>query len=429
MSQDQELRSWEVRWESLSEVMESLRADIDGSGIPERITLLNLINGLASKAEEHVTYFLKGFSKKPQLYQLLEDKPQQRGQVRFSKDYALSKVLDRIAFDLDVIYLAFKQRSDKSRYGPLESTLDLADKLARKALEPAKKQELIGSDTEALTYLQKSYETRVIPYAEVSLIGIPFTSVRSKADLLAIPHEVGHYIFWNGGREYKKWEKQLDSLRDKNRKENFEWTEEIFADVYGCIVAGPVIALDFQDLQLEFAGFDPITGIDEFENGVDKVHPKPILRPRIYSETLRKMKAPGVTSAGLGDLEVIADQLDTRWKMKLQRRGYQLDKSIPADDLQVQDRISKVIDDALKILEPEKSLTRFWTNQPVQNVEELYDQFDPNDVELHGTRPQVELIAKPELVVQDERGEISVVEWLEKLKAEGWTTEGPHGRD
>jgi hypothetical protein len=424
MSQDQELRRWEERWESLSEVMESLRADIDGSSIPERTTLLSLIDGLAPKAEEHVTYFLKGFSKKSQLYQLKEDRPQQRSQVRFSKDYALSKVLDRIAFDLDVIYLSFKQRSDKSHYNPLQITLDLADELALEALHPAKIQGLIGSKTEALTYLQKSFETRVIPYAEVSLIGIPFTSVRLRADLLAIPHEVGHYIFWNGGRIYKKWEKQLDSLREKNRKENFEWTEEIFADVYGCVVAGPVMALDFQDLQLEFAGFDPVTEINEFEDGVDEDHPTPILRPRIYTETLKKMKARGVTSAGLGDLDAIANQLDTRWEMKLQDRGYQ---SVPADDQQAE--ISKVIDDTLNILEPEKVPTRFWTNQPIQDVEELYDQFHPKVEELHGPRLQVEPTVTLEAVADQEKsGEISVDKWLEKLRAKGWTTEGPHGR-
>ena len=61
----------------------------------------------------------------------------------------------------------------------------------------------------ALTYLQKSYETRVIPYAEVCLIGIPFTSVRLTEDLLAIPHEVGHYVFWNS------------HLKDQNGQELF----------------------------------------------------------------------------------------------------------------------------------------------------------------------------------------------------------------
>lgn len=427
MSQDQELQRWNVRWESLSAVMGSLSTEIAATGIREKDTLQSLIDGLAPKGEEHATYFLKGFSKKPQLYQLLEDKPQ-GNRVRFSKDYALRKVLDRIAFDLDVIYLAFKQRSDKSRYNSLENTLDLADKLALEALQPAINRGLIGPDTKALTYLQKSYETRVIPYAKVSLIGIPFTSARLTEDLLAIPHEVGHYIFWNGGRKYKKWEKQLDSLRKENRKENFEWTEEIFADVYGCIVAGPVMALDFQDLQLEFAGFDPITKTNEFEEGVDEDHPTPILRPRIYSETLKMMKTRGVTLTELGDLDDIADRLDSRWVMKLEERGYQPDKSIPAPDLQA--KISKVIEDALNILEPENAITGVWTDQPVQNVEDLYDHFYQYAGKPHGPNPAMETTVRPEGVpVQGEREEISVDEWLEKLKAEGWTTEGPHGRD
>lgn len=413
MSQDQELRRWEVRWQSLLQIMGSLSSEIDLTDIQEKNTLQNLINGLQPKAEEHATYFLKGFSKKPQHDHLSEDRPQ-GSRLRFSKEYALRKVLDRIAFDLDVIYLSYKQRSDKNRYGSFKETLELADKLARQALEPAKKQGLIDSETEALTYLQKSYETRVIPYAAVSLIGIPFTSVGLTEDLLAIPHEVGHYVFWN-----KNGMELLAPLRDAT----FKWTEEIFADVYGCIVAGPVIALDFQDLQLEFAGFDPITKINEFEDGVDDVHPSPILRPRIYSETLRMMQARGVTLTELGDLADIADLLDSRWNSKLNERGYQ-----PLPDLQAE--ISEVIEQALDILKPENAITGVWTEQTVQNVEDLYDQFLLYVEQLHGPRPAMETpVTTEEVSVPDKGKEISVDDWLEKLRADGWTTEGPHGRD
>lgn len=417
MSQDQELRRWEVRWESLSQIMGSLSSEIDLTDIQEKNTLQSLINGLQPKAEDHATYFLKGFSKMPQHDHLSEDRPQ-GGRVRFSKEYALRKVLDRIAFDLDVIYLAFKQRSDKNRYGSFEETLRLADDLALRALQPAIDRNLVDPDTKALTYLQKSYETRVIPYAKVSLIGIPFTSVGLTEDLLAIPHEVGHYIFWNSHLKGQNGQELLDPLR----KATFKLTEEIFADVYGCIVAGPVMALDFQDLQLEFAGLDPITGTNEFEDGVDEDHPKPILRPRIYSETLRKMKMREVTLTELGDLDDIADQLDSRWIMKLNERGYQSPPDLQAE-------ITEVIEQALDILEPENAITGVWTDQTVQNVEDLYDQFHLYVEQFHGPRPVIEPTAVTEGVPVPDKGEkISVDKWLDKLRAEGWTTEGPHGR-
>jgi hypothetical protein len=422
MSQEKEIQRWKVRWESLSEVMGSLRADITLTDIQEKDALQSLINGLALKGEEHFNVFLDGFSDNPQNGQFIIDRPQD-SRVRFSKEYVLRKALDRIAFDLDVIYLAFKQRSDKSHYNSLEETLDLADNLALQALQPAIKQNLVGPGTVALTYLQKSYETRVIPYAEVSLIGIPFTSVRLTEDLLAIPHEVGHYVFWNSHLKGQNGQELLDPLRNAS----FEWTEEIFADVYGCVVAGPVMALDFQDLQLEFASYDPITKTNEFEEGVDQVHPTPILRPRIYSETLKKMKARGVTSTELGNLDNIADLLDSRWETKLGERGYLPQSAIPIPALQ--DKISSVIDDALNILEPEKAVTGFWSNQSVQNVEDLYDHFYLYAGEPHGPRPAVEIpVQAEEVVVQDDRIKIPVVEWLEELRADGWTTEGPHGR-
>lgn len=417
MSQDQELQRWKKRWLSLLEVMRSLRTDIVDSNVPEKNTLLSLIDGLEVEGGTQANYFLKGFSDDSQHDQLLEDRPQD-SRVRFSKEYALRKVLDRIAFDLDVIYLVFKQRSNNNHDGSLDKTLSLADKLALQALEPAAKRGLVSSDTKALTYLQKSYETRVIPYAEVSLIGAPFTSVGLTKDLLAIPHEIGHYVFWN---------KKGKALLAPIRKATFEWTEEIFADVYGCMVGGPVMAIDFQDLQLEFASYDPITKTNEFEEGVDKVHPSPILRPHIYSETLKKMEARGVPITDLGHLADIAGLLERRWQTKLDERGYLPQSAVPPPDLE--EKISKVIDETLNIIEPENSITGFWTDQPVQNVEDLYDHFQQYVEQFPGPRPAMETTALPEKTEgQYEGREISVDEWLEELKAEGWTTEGPHGR-
>jgi hypothetical protein len=336
-------------------------------------------------------------------------------------------VLDRISYDLDVISRAFDQREIYDDTSLSKKVLAKADFLANEALKPAKSRGLIdgGTDdteieTKAISYLQKSFETRVIPYADVSLIGIPLTSVRLTEDLLAIPHEVGHYVFWNGDRNKLDGENRLEPLRQSN----FPWTEEIFADVYGCIVAGPVIALDFQDLQLEFAGLDPVSTTNEFEEGVDDEHPTPILRPSIYTDILRKMNQRDVNATPPGDLDEIATQLNNRWKDKLEARGYPRESSELTSGLQFQ--VSNIINYALDIFDVKSSVTGFWSKNNIQDdVEALYNEFYKFAGEPHGQRPA---IPATEIVDAAGRQKIFAVDWLPEFRAAGWTTKGPHGR-
>ncbi|NJN55367.1 MAG: hypothetical protein HC804_11780 [Anaerolineae bacterium] len=58
------------------------------------------------------------------------------------------------------------------------------------------------------------------------------------------------------------------------------WLEEIFADVYGCLVAGPVMAYDFQELSLDNKDF----------NEDDGEHPLAAIRPFIYTQVLRTLE-------------------------------------------------------------------------------------------------------------------------------------------
>ena len=75
--------------------------------------------------------------------------------------------------------------------------------------------------------------------------------------------------------EREKQEKILKGLL-------IQWQEEIFADIYGCLVAGPAIAKSFQDLL-----FDNYTLTES-----DGVHPIPLIRPYIYAKVLETILSP-----------------------------------------------------------------------------------------------------------------------------------------
>ncbi|HFC11338.1 MAG TPA: hypothetical protein ENJ56_00740 [Anaerolineae bacterium] len=95
------------------------------------------------------------------------------------------------------------------------------------------------------------------------------------------------------------------------------WQEEIFADVYACLVAGPVAARKMQDLL-----FDNYTLVED--NGI---HPVPAVRPFIYTKVLKEL-AEEMPSEG--------ERLDEAWQGnsvniagKLGERDVHLDEKLP----------------------------------------------------------------------------------------------------
>jgi hypothetical protein len=151
--------------------------------------------------------------------------------------------------------------------------------------------------TRLITYFQKNVSIRVIPYASVALIGIPYTTINASKDFLAIPHEVGHYLYWKGIVNGHTIQQELSISVPKNPAWCFDWLEETFADVYGCLIAGPTIALSFQDLQLRRTPKEFIKN--------DEEHPVPILRPNIYNKVLK------------GYFGIWGSKLDVRWNGKI----------------------------------------------------------------------------------------------------------------
>lgn len=227
------------------------------------------------------------------------------GSTKLPKAYARRTLIDRAAEDVEVILRALQQRMPPlSLNDALVQRLKLADRLAFAALKPVLSTEAGGllSDedamlrpTTAVTYFQKANSIRVIPYAPVALIGIPFSAATCTQDLLAIPHEAGHYVYWheplargslNGSLARHFWDQPAWVSA---------WQEEIFADVYGTLVGGPYMALNFQDILAD-------TRRERFVTD-DGDHPVAVARAAVFTSTLRAI--------GYGD---VADKIDAEWE-------------------------------------------------------------------------------------------------------------------
>jgi hypothetical protein len=147
----------------------------------------------------------------------------------------------------------------------------------------------------------------MIPYYPVALIGVPFSSIGWTSDLCAIPHELGHVVYHasenvkdSAGRGIVTERVQTQRLPRGGRypvvpngpeiSSNWydPWLEEIFADVYGCIVAGPYIAHHFINLSKGWKGSELVANPGS--------HPSPLIRPYVYIEALKKLDSlfPGL---------------------------------------------------------------------------------------------------------------------------------------
>lgn len=190
----------------------------------------------------------------------------------YSREYALALALHQAGFDMEVLEQAAQQR-----LSPLDAVdlavLATADRLARHAVDAAKAAALLPADATALTYFQKSPVIRVIPYAPVALIGVPYSLKLVPQDHLSIPHDVGHAVYWNSPAVADSLPAALPAWLGSHPAGR--WVEEVFADLFSARVAGPVAGFSLQDLLFR-------QGDDTFLTH-DGDHPIPALRPFIYS--------------------------------------------------------------------------------------------------------------------------------------------------
>ncbi|MEM7115037.1 MAG: hypothetical protein AAF614_21545 [Chloroflexota bacterium] len=243
-----------------------------------------------------------------------------------------------------------------------------ADFLAKEALAPANKyvQYNVQDDPvhwgdekvriDVITYFAEDTRIRSLPYyPDVILLGIPFAVghfqewelgyydnafdqetdpalplAESEAlpfeatipwELLMIPHEIGHYVYWNGrllnedDESSKSFERDIVDKLTKPKSEEglgldanswqIHWLEELFCDVYSCLIMGPLAVLGLQAI---IADSEPSS---LFHN--NGFHPISGLRPLIANRILERADATAFPNA--------IEQLKGQWKAYLSSVG------------------------------------------------------------------------------------------------------------
>jgi hypothetical protein len=350
---------WERRWQALEDTMQAIERTLP-SDTPRRQTIQKLLQGLHALADDQIQFFLTAQPPAP-----------------YSADHALSLTLRQIACDIEAIERAAHQRIAGAP--EMREALERADELARQALGLA-----IGRflpEITALTYFRRPpAAARALPYAPVALLGIPYTSTRLPRDMLAIPHEAGHFLFWRGvvsdGEDkglhiYNALRRRLLARAPYHSENSRRWLEEVFADVYGCVIAGPVLALDFQDLQLHHS---PLAWTHD-----DGHHPPPALRPCTHIRVLEKM-----------GLREWAASLHERWQGKLIKAAAIADLPLTeAGMCSQQAELHTIVDVVYELLEdiaadsmhgwpasPQDATYSAVSPYPSNQLDALYDDFE-----------------------------------------------------
>jgi len=284
------------------------------------------------------------------------------------EQHVLSNTLDQIAADTIVMQRASEQRQislqqmEAGNGDQQNISLSLVDidKLAFTTLRIVHPY-LVNPKETALTYFHKSAHVRVIPYAPVVMIGIPITAMGLNnglgvtEDLLAIPHEVAHHLYWNGKANADQTiQQELTEKIGSNQVQH--WTEEIFADVVGCLIGGPAVARSFLELQLTEIGPDFVHTLGG--------HPTPALRPFLYAYTLEAM-----------GMDKIAAEIRDVWDIQLQARMVFVNRSHLFAAYEIVDAVLAVID--------QQQLASWlrWSDGDVP-YDELYEHFASRIPEL-----------------------------------------------
>ena len=361
----EEEQIWQSRFNTLSQIIISTYNSFDEQPKEQwEVVIKGTLNRLLGFSKKQFDFFNNGFKSE----QLIDS-------TNYKAEYALRRTLDQIAYDLEVLQRARNQRLSSSAQE--RNALALADKVGYEALKPAIKGNILGK-TAVITYFQKTADVRVVPYAPVALIGIPYSCVdfeNNARDFLAIPHEIGHYVFQHAKHPTNniRLKALLHSIITEEPNWRNAWLEEIFADVYGAIVAGPAIALDFQEYL-----FDNLDLTDD-----DGVHPVSAIRPDIYTHTLSKLKGTEKPRLFLKSPSVLNDNWDDIIKNK---RGFPKEfvphpkhkDHHPVPFHVAKPKVNQLVADLLKLLDPilpANTGVPVWTNDTDTPDTNLYAEF------------------------------------------------------
>ena len=274
-----------------------------------------------------------------------------------SKVNVLNTALRRILKEWATIQRAAEQRQTKYREHLKETDRVAADYY--RAFRGAKASSAI------VTYFEKIHDIARSLYSPIPHIGVPLSGYDAPEDWLSIAHEVGHYIYWNYNYDdvlhgYREVQKNLGQavtkalvIRHTRDLDTFDlnafaqytetvkvclnWLEEIFADAYGTLVAGPAFALSIQKVLLDKVSLDDLLQ-DDGE------HPIPYLRPFIRTQVLREIaeEEKEKNEQFATDLQAWAKKLEEGWEAYWQEVGFDKEKQKYLRSGQVSVEISRL---------------------------------------------------------------------------------------
>ncbi|MCA9962837.1 MAG: phage tail tape measure protein [Anaerolineales bacterium] len=403
---------------------------------------------------------------------------------KFSIDYVFRLFLEQVSIDVNLIQLALQQRqlNKQNKITQQGFALQAAQVIAMNAIWPAiNEEDGFTEDTNVICYLQNGVDIRLIPYHNVMLIGIPYGVMCQDGkwlaiDYLAIPHEIGHHLFWfkrtheseNLRQKLIKKLWEIDELKAglatimaqqtegiepefkslQKHQWYFRWLEEIFADAFGCRIAGPISVLSFQELLA--------SGSPTAHESHDHVHPIPALRPFIQTELLSKM---GQISEPQKDKlnESWSQWVQTHWgrwltAASIAEQTFELDgqdSSLTGKEIlkRLEPVLTIVAEQIMALIPADKhpNWTQDWDHSDTISLEKLYHLFTEGTF-LKNLSPLIRTdgsdfhsIGQRDLITQITRFDPSsklisgldqleqLDEWVEQMLLEGWTKEGPDG--
>ncbi|MCA9954776.1 MAG: hypothetical protein H6657_02090 [Ardenticatenaceae bacterium] len=408
---------------------------------------LDLLDALEKFSHEGFKFFKEGYYTKKDLSISRNVPPRM----------IMRTLIDQASIDLSVIQHAINQRRrrDDGLATLQGTTLTMADELSKMAIGRAVDAGYLPKNTRVITYLARAIRSRLVPYSPTLLISIPYSALHSgthpSRNFLAIPHEVGHHLFWNGTQPESKRPMREHLLKKASEAGisagdwRLNWLEELFADSYALVLNGPVIVLDFQDM-LD----DDMSA--HFREDTDK-HPIPAIRPFIQTKILRQL----TDQNGKALYTHECDQLDKNWKTWIKEHPLKasfalIDHPQPVLGQAILDEltplITVILDTMVDILPTKKEFTGM---NITDDVSQLYTEFQgykmpDDDLELvnrflegNATDEEVTAIltSNPKISfkkhiaaeTRQKPEKIKTAEWMQLLRSYGWSNEGPIGDD
>lgn len=405
---------------------------------------VKLLEALKNFADQGFTFFMDGYYRHKNLPVAAGCPPRS----------VMRTIVNQVSFDLGVIQDAMNQRRRLEGRATQQSlAVTMADQLAKMALGMAVDEGFLPEDTIVVTYLAKSIRARLIPYYDALLISVAYASIQNgihpTRDYLAIPHEIGHHLYWNGRHPHKNIELREELLQNAAKAGiqagdwRLNWLEEIFCDTYALMLAGPVIVLDFQDMLDDDMS-------SHFREDTDK-HPIPEIRPFIQTNILRRAKDEDGNVIYAHECE----KLDDNWRSWLAKHPLQSSYTIRGEAqpmtgqaivTAIEPLITVILDTVPGFVPDEREYDGMaGGNDLAKLYQEFHSYTMPDDdnelvnlfLDGNGTQKQLEAILDsysevPFLthmreVTKKKPNQIDTAEWLQLLRSFGWSDEGPLG--